>query len=100
MKNLDFPHCCTAKIIVDFGESAVAAGGNRPVTVDEITKYLQKTITSYKGYGYAMLVATTNTQQKSANKALANAGFEHTTWMKKTAHPETRVRLWWKQLNE
>ena len=97
MRIRDFPHCCTAKIIVDFGESDVAEGGAWPVTQEEIESYILGKIERYSQpfYGYATLVATTNNEQKTANKVLLKLGFKHSTWMSKKAHKNTKVRLWW-----
>ncbi len=94
----DFPHCCTAKIIADFGESIVAEGGDRPVTLEEVTDYLKEKIDRYANgifSGYAVLVAITNSDQKTASKALRQLGFKHSTWMQKKQHPDTKIRLWW-----
>jgi hypothetical protein len=98
MQLLEFPHCCTAKLIVDFGESDVAEGGDREVTYGEVRNYVQGQVQSFYNRQLAMIVATTNSQQTVANKVLEDLGFKHTKWMSKRQHPETRVRLWWKEI--
>jgi len=96
MNCVPFPHCCTAKIITDFGQSPVAAGGPHHQTVGTVEEFIKKQITSYYHSGLAMFVATTNSQQVAANKALRNLGFKSSPWISKTQHPETKVRLWWR----
>ncbi len=98
MRTLDFPYCCTAKIVADLGESDIAAGGNQEVTKKEVNDYLRKTEVSYRAYGFAVLVVTTNNEQAVANKILKERGYFHSKWMSKSNHPETKVRLWHKPL--
>ena len=59
MKMRDFPYCCTAKVVVDFGESNVAAGGNRAVTVDEIMEYIKKQMAEYRFHAFFSLALRT-----------------------------------------
>lgn len=99
LKTHPFPHCCTAKIITDFGESVFAEGGSRNVTYDEIKNYIEDQLKSYYNANLAMFVATTNSEQVTANKVLLDLKFKHSVWMKKRQHPGTKVRLWWKQIN-
>ena len=96
MKTHPFPHCCTAKIISDFGESVFAEGGNRSVTYDEIKAYINAQLLSYYNAHLAMYVVITNSHQITANKVLLDLKFKHSSWMKKKQHPGTKVRLWWK----
>lgn len=98
MKNLEFPHCCTASILVDFGESEVAEGGAKIYSVKEIEGYIVAQLNSYYNAHMAAVVVTTNSEQTRANAALRNLKFEHSTWMSKKQHRETKVRLWWKQI--
>jgi len=98
MKNLNFPYCCTACIIVGFGESDVAEGGPKNYSVKEIEGYIRAQLNSYHNSGMAAVVVTTNDHQTKANTALRNLKFEHSTWMSKKQHRKTKVRLWWKQM--
>ena len=95
MQTLNMPHCCTAKVIVDFGESSVAEGGAHPITEEEISDYIKSSIKAYHKAGYATLIAITNDEQKTANEVLRKQGFKYSKWMKKRIHKETKMRLWW-----
>lgn len=105
MISKSFPHCCTAKIIMDFGESAVAEGGNFEVDPEELEHKIVRKIEFYAnedvfGETVALVTAITNTEQKTANKVLRKIGFKHSKWMDKKAHPETKIRLWWYHVKE
>jgi hypothetical protein len=102
MNSADFPCCCTAKVIIGFGESRVAAGGAKLFSFEEIEAYINRQIEVYSGplMGYAALVAITNNEQKTANKVLRHLGFNHSTWMAKETHENTKIRLWWYALNK
>ncbi len=90
-----FPSCCTARVLVDFGESEVADWGDHEVTTATMKSSIKRQIESWRSYGIAMLTATTNNEQPTANKVLRDLGFKHSKWMSKDIHPETKVRLWW-----
>lgn len=94
MKIVDFPLCCTASIIFDFGGTALSAGKKEAESVESLRQRL-KTLVDI--YGCDLLVAITNSEQKNANKVLLEAEFEHTPWMSKKAHAESKIRLWWKK---
>lgn len=98
MRCKEFPHCCTAHVIVDFGESIIAEGGNHPITKDVIKAYIKMKARIYDHH--AFLTATTNNEQKTANKALAELGFKHSKWMIKEQHPQTKVRLWFAHITD
>jgi len=55
---------------------------------------------SLKLKGNAVVIAFTNNKQREGNKLLREVGFKRTKWMSKTHHPETKLRLWWKQLDQ
>ena len=95
MKTLDFPHCCTAKIVADFGESVFAEGGAKDYTLKEVESFLKAAIKDIYNSKRAAIVATTNSDQKIANKALRNLGFSHSNWMSKEQHSKTKIRIWW-----
>lgn len=91
-----FPFCCTAKIILDFGESRLSEGGAQLNTVASIKKYIKNQIKSFYNSGMAVFVAITNNEQVNANIALEQTGFLSSGWMGKKQHPESRIKLWWK----
>lgn len=96
----DFPYCCTAAILYNFGESYAAAGGGYEPDAKAFEKTILEEIKTHKVYGYAMITAITNSQQKCANKVLRRLGFKSSRWMSKTAHQDTKIKLWYKQLGE
>lgn len=96
MRTFDFPYCCTAKVIADFGESKVAEGGDREVTYEEVTEYIKEKMSAWYNQGLAVFTAITNSEQTVANKALTDLEFQHSDWMGKSQHQETEIRLWWK----
>jgi len=98
MNIVDFPHCCTAHIMVDFGESYTAEGGAHSIKSSEIIKKLKFFCGMYNYH--ALFVATTNNQQKTANKTLLKLGFSHSRWLSKKQHPNTKVRLWYISINK
>ena len=101
METKRFPGCCTVRVVVGFGNTMIAEyGWNVDNTVEEIKEYLVSEAHFQKRNGKAMLTATTNNQQKTANKALRAVGFKRTKWMSKPQHPHTKVALWWKVLQE
>ncbi len=98
MNIVDFPFCCTAHILTDFGESAVAEGGNKQIKEKDLIKYIKDQALKYDEH--AVLTAITNSQQKTANKALRKLGFNRSKWMNKKQHSNTKIRLWYKHINE
>lgn len=95
MHESEFPMCCTAKVVCDFGGTRTSAGNQGPTDEDELRKWLRNKI-RYKSKG-TVLVAMTNSTQKVANKVLRELGFSHSKWMSKSQHRSTKLRLWWKQ---
>lgn len=99
MQLKNYPNCCTAKVLVGFGQTDTADYEIRPagneMSVEVIKSRLGDRLNTCKNSGYAMLTCITNDQQVNANKALEECGFESSDWMEKDAHPETKVKLWW-----
>jgi hypothetical protein len=93
-----FPNCCTAKIVYNFG-GTYTSGLNINIT-DE--KKMEKFINDemYWQPNGTLMVAITNSDQTLANKVLRKMGFFSTKWMEKEQHPETKMRLWWKQVDK
>lgn len=94
IKITSYDGCCNAYILYDFGGTALSAGyrGDRDIGVMRVE--LARLI---RDYGRKMLTAITNDDQKVANALLRELGFRHSPWMSKRQHPETKVRLWWRQ---
>jgi len=88
----NFPGCCNAEIIFNFGGTEVTENDKATISKDSIKAYIERQYTSGR-----CLVATTNTDQKEANEALKELGFKHSKWMRKNLHPETKIRLWWRE---
>ena len=95
MKCVEFPGCCTAFILHDFGGSNLCAGTKAAVAKTKIEAWLKQVMTNTSGN--RCLVIMTNNQQKVANGVLLELGFKHSKWMSKTQHSESKIRLWWKE---
>ena len=94
-----FPHCCTANLISSFGGTGTAFFTDN-VSSDNIVKALEVCIDKTLRQGKAMVICTTNDEQKEANKALKEVGFSSSKWAKKENHPETRLRVWYYVVND
>ena len=90
----EFPYCCTAKVLVDFGETATSEGGSWLASEENMRIVIKEELQSLWSEGHALVAATTNNKQKTANKVLRSLGFKRTIWMRKKLHPETLVALW------
>ena len=95
MKEAGFVGCCTANIIYDLGGTELTMGRREAPTEDRLKRYLEVRI--LERAGRKCIVVMTNSQQNVANKVLLELGFKHSKWMSKRQHPETKVRLWWKE---
>lgn len=95
-----FPLCCTARVVCDFGQEENSDGRHRLISKETLIEDLKEQIDQYKRYGMATLVATITSDQKEAKKALKECGFKYSKWMKKKNHPETRLRVYWKELQD
>jgi len=95
-----FPHCCTATILTGFGESRVADSFyNVKPTKSQIKDFIKREIDRSIHSGDAMITVATNNEQKTVNAVLRELGFKYSKWLSKTTHPETKVRLWWYEIN-
>lgn len=94
--------CCTARILSGFGRAAAAMN---PEEYDAAKRFpntkeaLLNELLSAKRTGNAVVIAFTNNKQHEGNKLLREVGFKRTKWMSKEQHPETKLRLWWFQLD-
>jgi len=95
MKTRAFPNCCTADIVYDLGGTPLSGEYIEDRPEEEIKKYLEDKIRHVKGY--KCIVIMTNSQQTIANRILRELKFKASSWMKKTTHPESKIRLWWKE---
>jgi hypothetical protein len=110
MEVVEFEGCCTAKIVTGFGQTETAEYEYRPtdnpyleageLPVNAIEGKLRSLERRRRARGDAVLTAITNNEQVNANEALLNQGWQHSGWMSKTQHPNTKVRLWFKPLME
>ena len=101
MKVKRFPNCCTALVLVGFGQTDTADWEIRPdseLSAEDIKAELGEKLNTMRGK--AMVTCITNNEQVNANKALEECGFLSSDWMSKEQHPETRVKLWWFPINE
>ena len=97
----DFPGCCTAKVILDFGQTKTAEYGDDKYTEEEIEQYIIKQEKVFEMYkNIALLVAITNNEQTVAATVLKRLGFRCTRSAGKKQHPDTKIRLWFKSLND
>ncbi len=95
MRVVEFPYCCTAKLIIDCGQSLVAEGGAYDVKEETAYKWVKNQLLDEKYRRLAMMIVTTNNEQTSVNGALLSLGFSHSKWQSKLDHPNTKLRLWW-----
>ena len=94
MKSKGFPGCCTARVLYDLGGTSTAAHRKDHWPEEKLWTWLLEKVGRYKGT--SCLVVITNSAQKQANAMLKELDFEHSDWMKKEQHAETKIRLWWK----
>ena len=102
MHLIPFPGCCTAGIITGFGGTGTAEYRYRPVAqCDENTMFEQvKTLVEQAHLNnWAMVFATTNSEQKLANKVLPRIGFQKIEETAKLAHKEFTLFGWVFRLN-
>jgi len=95
MKAQNFPNCCTARIVYDFGGTRLSGMDTEP-TNENVLKRQIKDEMRWSSRG-RLFVAITNSDQKTAAKVLRELGFSHSKWLSKAQHSETKMRLWWKQ---
>jgi hypothetical protein len=96
MEITGYPNCCTAYCIYSFGESFVSGTGAFQVSYESMKAEMEYKI---RNYGTRLLTAITNDDQSTIVRVLRDLGFEHSTWMSKRQHPETKIRLWWRRPN-
>jgi hypothetical protein len=104
MQITNFTNCCNAYILYNFGETELnqvendrAYGRQIDINVDVDKDMERQLLHNIQYYGDKLLTATTNNEQKTINKLLLKHNFKHTAWMSKRQHPETKLRLWWRE---
>lgn len=97
----DFPNCCTLSVIVGLGGSSDANVGRfQDYSERHLHDELESKEIRIANEGHSAAVVTTTTEQKAANKVLRERGYRHSAWMSKELHPETKLRIWWKPVEE
>jgi len=92
MRIVEMLGCCTAKVLVDFGQegnSMYGRGGD--YNVDQ--KELNKLLSFWKRYGIAYIIATLTESQTKGIQLLKDNGFEHTPFIEKPRHEDSKVAV-------
>lgn len=92
MRIVSMPGCCTARVLVDFGQegtSMYGEGGDHNVNQKELNKKLG----FWKRYGIAYIIATLTESQTKGIQLLKDNGFEHTPFIEKPNHEDTKVAV-------
>lgn len=98
--SVDFPHCCTAKIIYGFGGTTTAdVNAYQIATKEELNLQIEAKERYAKTTGNAVVIITLNSAQKIGDKVLRSRGYKHSKWMSKSAHPKVKLRVYYKALN-
>ena len=95
MRLSEFPGCCTAFVAHDLGGTHLSEGKQGNIAKAKIKAWLRATRKDLDGT--ACLVVMTNDDQQAANSVLLELEFKHSAWMSKEQHPESKIRLWWKE---
>ena len=92
MRIVEMPGCCTARVLVDFGQegnSMYGWGGDQNVNQKELNKLLS----FWKRYGIAYIIATLTESQTKGIQLLKDNGFEHTPFVEKLRHEDSKVAV-------
>lgn len=99
MRITEMPGCCTARVLVDFGQernSMYGWDGDQNVNQKELNRLL----TFYKRYGIAYIIATLTESQTKGIKLLKDNGFEHTPFIEKPRHEDSKLSVFTLKLQE
>jgi len=99
MENNTLSYCCTGEVFGKMGETYTAQGGAGIPDVEELKEEIRELRRAKRDSGYAFVMCTINDQQPQAQKMLEDLYFQHSEWMTKTYHEETRVRIYWYPLS-
>ena len=91
----EFPMCCTALNIYGFGESATSPTSDGSSLTEG---WLTDTLENAAEGGFGIVIAMTTDEQDEANKLFEKHKFQTSGWISKPRHPETRIKLWWKDV--
>lgn len=92
MRIVDMPGCCTARVLVHFGQernSVYGMDGEENVNQKELNRLL----TYYKRYGIAYIIATLTENQTKGIQLLKDNGFKHTEFVEKPRHVDSKVAV-------
>ena len=95
----EFPGCCTAKVLTQFGEER-AAEFRTGIPEDNTPENLQRILGGYKRGGVGMVTAILTQNQTHGIELLEGAGFKSTGWVSKGAHPENKIALFYLSLED
>jgi len=99
MRITEMPGCCTARVLVDFGQernSMYGWDGDQNVNQKELNRLL----TFYKRYGIAYIIATLTESQTKGIQLLKDNGFEHTPFIEKPRHEDSKLSVFTLKLQE
>ena len=92
MRVHEFPGCCSAHIIGDLGGTGTSYGRSDVRTVKELFNELYAKSVWIKRNG--IISATTNSDQKEANRFLRKMGFRSSKPSASGTHGKS-IRIWW-----
>lgn len=93
---VEFPGCCTAKVITGFGQTGTAEYEYRPedpLSHQTIARGIVGEMARYRRRGHATLVVTLNSQQKAGIEVLRALNWHVSPPIHKLAHPETQLHV-------
>lgn len=99
MRITEMPGCCTARVLVDFGQernSVYGWDGDQNVNQKELNKLLS----FWKRYGIAYIIATLTESQTKGIQLLKDNGFEHTPFIEKPRHEYSKLSVFTLKLQE
>ena len=88
-----FEGCCTATILVDFGESHTSEYGYKKVTYNEIWEGVVGQIERSRSMG--IITAILTNQQETGHKVLKGLGFSCSEESSKRNHSNTKITLYY-----
>lgn len=93
MRISPFPGCCTARVLVDFGQEHHSEFGARDP--GDVTQRKMNQLMSYeKRCGRALVTAILTERQSKGIKLLLDNGFvQMTGWIERAAHKDSKVAL-------
>lgn len=98
MRIVGMPGCCTASVLVEFGQERNAEFGLNPGDVNQAR--LNELLEYRKRYGTAYVIATLTERQTDGIKLLKDNGFTHTEFIEKPRHEDSKVAVFTLNLRE